>query len=254
MTERAIYDLLVWAWLGVAVLTVLSLLWITAPYGRHARGGWGPQVSNRVGWVLMEAPASLAFLGFWLYGGAPLGATALAFLGLWQLHYVYRAFIYPFAVRGDPARGMPLSIALMGALFNVVNAYLNARWLFGLGPSLPASWLADPRFLAGAALFLGGLATNRWADRVLRELRQPGEHGYKVPRGGLYERISCPNYFGETVQWIGWAVLTWSPGGAVFALWTAANLVPRAVSHHRWYQSKFADYPPERRAVIPYVL
>ena len=38
-----------------------------------------------------------------------------------------------------------------------------------------------------------------------------------------------------------------------FVFFTAANLVPRAVSHHRWYQEKFDDYPA-RKAVIPFVL
>ena len=48
-------------------------------------------------------------------------------------------------------------------------------------------------------------------------------------------------------------MLTWSPAGLVFFLWTAANLVPRARSHHRWYQERFPDYPRERKAVIPWL-
>ncbi|MBI4699950.1 MAG: hypothetical protein HY744_02090 [Deltaproteobacteria bacterium] len=35
---------------------------------------------------------------------------------------------------------------------------------------------------------------------------------------------------------------------------TAANLVPRARAHHLWYRRTLAGYPPERRAVIPYLL
>ncbi len=73
-----------------------------------------------------------------------------------------------------------------------------------------------------------------------------------MPRGGLYAFISCPNYFGEIVEWTGWAIATWSVAGASFALWTAANLIPRARAHHRWYREQFADYPAERRAVLPF--
>jgi len=43
----------------------------------------------------------------------------------------------------------------------------------------------------------------------------------------------------------------WSLPALSFAIWTAANLGPRARTHHRWYQQTFADYPPERRALIP---
>jgi hypothetical protein len=32
-----------------------------------------------------------------------------------------------------------------------------------------------------------------------------------------------------------------------------ANLVPRAIATHAWYREKFADYPPERRILVPFV-
>ena len=67
----------------------------------------------------------------------------------------------------------------------------------------------------------------------------------------MYRWIACPNYFGEMVIWIGWAIATWSLAGLSFAMWTAANLAPRAKSHKKWYQEQFADYPTERKALIP---
>ena len=66
--------------------------------------------------------------------------------------------------------------------------------------------------------------------------------------------MSCPNYLGEIVEWCGWALATWSPAGLAFAVYTAANLAPRAVSNHHWYLSHFPDYPRERRALIPFVV
>ena len=56
------------------------------------------------------------------------------------------------------------------------------------------------------------------------------------------------------IEWIGWAILTWSLAGAAFAIYTIANLLPRALQHHRWYKSQFADYPADRKAIIPYLL
>jgi protein-S-isoprenylcysteine O-methyltransferase Ste14 len=67
----------------------------------------------------------------------------------------------------------------------------------------------------------------------------------------LFEWVSCPNYLGEIVAWAGWALATWSPAGLVFAVWTFANLAPRAWSHHRWYRSNFPEYPKERKALVP---
>lgn len=40
----------------------------------------------------------------------------------------------------------------------------------------------------------------------------------------------------------------------VAALWTAANLTPRALWRYCWYRQTFPDYPPSRRALIPGVL
>jgi 3-oxo-5-alpha-steroid 4-dehydrogenase 1 len=84
-------------------------------------------------------------------------------------------------------------------------------------------------------------------------LRQPGEGGYKIPQGGIYRYISCPNYFGEVLEWCGWALATWSLTGLTFAVWTFANLAPRARSHHAWYHSHFPTYPKERKAFIPWI-
>ena len=64
---------------------------------------------------------------------------------------------------------------------------------------------------------------------------------------------NCPNYLGEMMEWIGWALVAWSMAGFVFVVWTAANLVPRAYAHHQWYRRTFPDYPPERKAFIPFL-
>lgn len=235
----------------LALVTFVALLFISAPYGRHVRGGWGPSIPARLGWVLMEAPASLGFLAIYLLGDHRGETVPLVLLALWQFHYAQRAFVYPFRMRMG-GKTMPLMIALLAIAFNLLNAYVNARWISHLG-AYPLAWLADPRFAVGLALFAGGWATHTWADARLAALRKPGETGYKIPHGGLYDRIASPNYFGEIVQWTGWAVLTWSPAGLAFALYTFANLAPRAGRHLRWYRETFPDYPPSRKALVPWV-
>jgi len=128
---------------------------------------------------------------------------------------------------------MPIEIVASAFGFQIANVYLNARWLFELAPSYPDDWLADPRFLGGVALFAAG--------------------DYAIPRGGLYRWVSCPNYLGEIAIWCGWALATWSLPGLSFALWTIANLAPRALAHHRFYRERFPDYPQERKALVPFV-
>ena len=253
MDERTIFMPLLWGWTGLALLLFPILFFIVAPYGRHTRKGWGPEIPSTLGWILMEAPSPIGFAIWFLLGDRKSDPAAIAFLVLWQVHYLNRAFVFPLRRRGGQ-KPMPLAIALQGCFFNLVNAYLNGRYLFTFGPVRGAGWLADPRFLVGALLFFAGLAINLHADGVLRDLRRPGETGYRIPEGGLYRFITCPNYFGEVLEWIGFAICTFSPAGLAFAVWTAANLLPRARANHRWYLDKFPDYPKSRRAVIPLLM
>jgi 3-oxo-5-alpha-steroid 4-dehydrogenase 1 len=246
------YGILVLVEIALAIPTFLSLVFIPAPYGRHARTGWGPTLPARLGWVLMESPASLFFAWAYLLGPRWSEPVPLALLALWQLHYLYRAFVFPLRMRSE-GRRMPLLVPVMAIAFNLLNGWINARWISAVG-IYPAGWFGDPRFLVGTTLFLAGFAMNVDSDRRLRALRAPGETGYRIPRGGAFEWISAPNYLGEIVEWTGWALASWSPAGLAFALYTFANLAPRAFSHHRWYRERFPDYPARRRALIPFLL
>jgi protein-S-isoprenylcysteine O-methyltransferase Ste14 len=251
MSETEIHTWATWLEILLAVVTCLALLFITAPYGRHQRSGWGPTVPNRVGWILMEMPAVALFSWIFAQGEHRTEAVPLAFLGLWQIHYIHRTFIFPFRLRTKGKR-MALSIAGLAIVFNSLNAYVIARWISQFG-AYGNSWLLDPRFIAGVAVFMLGFGINLKADQILLNLRKPGETGYKVPRGWLYEYVTCPNYLGEILEWLGFALATWSLAGLAFALYTAANVGPRAFANHRWYRERFPDYPKHRKALLPFL-
>jgi len=103
-------------------------------------------------------------------------------------------------------------------------------------------------------VFLAGWVINLHSDSIIRNLRQAGDSGHYIPRGGMFRYVTSANYLGELVEWLGWALLTWSWAGAVFALWTFANLAPRAATHHRWYREKFGeDYPAQRKRLLPFI-
>jgi protein-S-isoprenylcysteine O-methyltransferase Ste14 len=233
-----------------AVASFAMLTAMTAPYGRHSRPGWGPIVRARFGWVMMELPSPVCFLLAYVGGDHAGEPYPLLFMAAYQLHYVHRTLVFPLLMRGDNKHNPVATIAL-AVTFNSVNGLLC-----GLAVSQYAhygpDWARDPRFLLGALLFVTGFAINLHSDAILRGLRRPGESGYSVPHGGLFRWVSCPNYLGEIIEWCGWALATWSGAGLAFAIFTIANLAPRALSNQRWYRERFQDYPGERRALIPY--
>ena len=206
----------------------------------------------RFGWVVMELPAVALFAAIYFSGPHRFDTVPLVLLGLWQLHYVNRTFVFPSRMRGANRR-MPVLIALLAICFNTLNAFVNAGWIAHVG-RYPVAWLRDPRFLIGGALFLVGWFGNLHADAILRRLRAPGQSDYVIPQSGLFRWVSAPNYLCEIIEWFGWAIATWSWAGLAFAVYTAANLAPRALSHHAWYRERFPDYPAKRKALVPYLL
>jgi protein-S-isoprenylcysteine O-methyltransferase Ste14 len=235
-----------------AAIAFVALQLLSAPYGRHARDGWGPTIGQRWGWVGMEIPTLLVFYPVFWSGSSATDVVPVVFCLLWAVHYVHRTAIFPFRIKASTKR-TPLVIVALAFLFQVVNSWVNAAWVSDLG-HYELSWLVDPRFVAGLALFVGGQVVNHHSDHILFNLRGPGETGYKVPYGGLYRFVSCPNYLGELMTWAGWALATWSWAGLAFLVFTLANLIPRALENHRWYLEKFPDYPSERKAVLPLLL
>lgn len=252
MTEIAFFHLLTWIWIGLAPVVFAALLLITVPYGRYHHGGWGFSFRGTTGWIVMELPAVATLPIVLLLSGRTPGPVEIAFVTMWEVHYLHRTFVFPLR-RIAYLEPVPVVVALMGVVFNVGNGYLNGRWLGEFSPGYDVAWFTDPRFLLGVAVFAAGMAINVHSDEVILDLRKAGG-GYQVPRRGVHRLVASPNYLGETLEWTGWAIATWSMPGLAFAVWTFGNLGPRARSHLRWYRGKFPDYPPARKAIIPGVL
>jgi protein-S-isoprenylcysteine O-methyltransferase Ste14 len=252
MNEVAFHTTLCWAVIGVGLLTFIVLCFVAAPYGRHYLGhGWGPKISSRLGWFIMEAPSVFVFLWIFSYGRYSDQWVPLLLLGVWQLHYLHRALVFPLRMK-TTGKHVPTLVVGLGFGFNTVNSYLNARWISNLG-HYPLEWLTHPALGLGIFVFLIGFLLNIHSDSILFRLRCRGETGYQIPNGGAYRWISSPNYLGELLEWAGWALATWSLSGLAFFFYSAANLVPRAASHHRWYRQTFANYPHNRKRLVPHV-
>ena len=251
--ERYLFDRIVFCWIILASMVFIILLFITAPYGRHTSRNWGVTIPNRIAWILMEMPALVIFVVFVLTGKAEKNSVVWIAASLFSIHYIHRSLIYPFRIKTRGKR-MPLLIAIMAIFFNLVNASINGYFLGSLQDQYSSNWLTDPRFILGGLLFLAGMVINVMADEKLIHLRKKSTNGYQIPFGGLFNRISCPNFFGEIMEWLGFAILCWSLPALSFFIWTCCNLIPRALDHHRWYKRQFPDYPVNRKAVFPYVL
>ncbi len=250
-----LFDCFLWIMTALAVVVFIVLQRVEAGYGMLLDRKWGPTVPNRAGWVLMEAPVFVLMAVLWLLSPRRCETVPLVFLAFFQAHYFHRAFIFPLLMRG---RGrMPLSIILMGVTFNACNALMQGGWIFWVSPpdAYPATWLLTPQFIAGAALFIFGMGVNLHSDRIIRRLRLPGDSGHYIPKGGMFRWVSSANYFGELVEWCGFAVMTWSWAGAVFALWTFANLAPRAEALRRRYATEFGKEftSLNRKRIIPFI-
>lgn len=246
------YQTILYSWIILAVVVFLILLKITAPYGRHTTPKWGPLISNKWGWVIMELPVLIVLYAMIFPGIILFSFPYLIMIGLFSLHYINRVFVFPFRLH-TKGKKMPVAIMLSAIFFNIMNGF-SFGYYFVHFANYTNAWLSDPRFIIGIVLFFIGLIINWKADNGLINLRKPTETSYKVPTGWLFNKVSCANLFGELVEWFGFAVLCWNLPAFTFFIWTAANLIPRALAHHKWYKEKFPGYPQNRKAIIPYIL
>jgi protein-S-isoprenylcysteine O-methyltransferase Ste14 len=251
--NTAQYYLLIKIWIAFGIILFPLLLSITAPYGRHSRKDWGPMIPNRLGWIIMELPSLIMFVVFFLVGPNPVNSVTLIFFLLYTIHYFNRSIIFPFRTHTSK-KFMPLIIAIFAIFFNLINGFINGYYFGTISGEYGIEWLYDIRFIAGGLLFFLGMAINQKSDNMLLALRNSTKKGYTIPTGGLFKYISCPNFFGEIVEWAGFAIMTWSPAALAFAIWSIVNLLPRALDHHRWYKDNFSNYPPNRKALIPFII
>ncbi|NWW51386.1 S5A2 dehydrogenase, partial [Pedionomus torquatus] len=238
--------------LGALALLQLSLyLRVPSRYGKHEerpcrRRG---RLPARCAWFLQELPSFLLGICVSCKGPgclASLGPPALLTfcMSVWD-----KTFIYPFFTRGRP---FPLQLLFFGTLFCIYNGFLQGYYLIYCA-EYPNDWCTDIRFTSGLLLFLLGMGINIHSDLLLRQLRKPGEVTYKIPQGGLFTYVSGANYFGEIVEWFGFAIATWSLPAFAFAFFTLCCIGPRAYHHHRYYLKTFTDYPKSRKALIPFI-
>ncbi|MCC8088476.1 MAG: DUF1295 domain-containing protein [Rikenellaceae bacterium] len=247
------FRILLYSMIVLTAIVFVILYFINAGYGMFRQKNWGPTVNNKLGWMIMECPVFIVMLSYWISSDRKFMIPYLIFFLLFQLHYFNRAFIFPFLLKGKSR--MPIVITISGMIFNLINGVMQGEWIFRQSPiDLYGSlWLTSPYFIIGVALFFAGMIINIHSDQIIRNLRKPGDSKHYLPDQGLYKYVTSANYFGEIIEWTGFAVLTWSLSGFVFVIWCFANLVPRANSIYKKYKQEFGEGVGGRKRIFPFI-
>ncbi|XP_014665585.1 PREDICTED: 3-oxo-5-alpha-steroid 4-dehydrogenase 1-like isoform X2 [Priapulus caudatus] len=249
ITEIQLLEWMTFIEIIISVILIPTLKAIAPPYGRHGGSKWGPTLPAKLGWFVQELP-SFAFPVWYLYYVNAMPRVNVVLLMMLAIHYFQRTFIYPFFIRGG--KPTPIITFASAFIFCLYNGYLQGSY-HGKYAKYHTYILFHPRFPLGILMFFVGMLINIHSDHILRNLRKPGELIYRIPNGGMFEYVSCANFFGEVVEWSGYALICWSLPALAFLLFVLVNLGARSWHHHRSYIAKFEDYPKNRKALIPFI-
>lgn len=172
----------------------------------------------------------------------------------WTFHYAKREFETLFIHRFSHAT-MPLT-----------NLFKNSIYYWGFAAYV-AYFVNHPKYTpptedlvyTGMCLFYFMEIGNLSAHWTLRMLRPPGTKVRRIPRGGLFEFVSCPNYTYEILSWLGFNLMTKSVAGILFMCAGAFQMLLWAQGKHKRYKKEFdgkdgrALYPPSRKVLIPFL-
>ena len=157
----------------IALIVFIALYFVKAGYGIFRTASWGVAISNKLAWILMEAPVFLVMCWMWVHSERRFDPVILMFFIFFQIHYFQRAFVFPLLLTGKSK--MPLAIMSMGILFNLLNGYMQGQWIFHLAPEgmYGIDWFMSPWFILGTLLFFIGMLVNWHSDYIIRHLRNP---------------------------------------------------------------------------------
>jgi len=243
-----------WVMIAIAIVTFIALYHVEAGYGMLRTEKWGKTINNKWAWFFMEFPIFIAMIILWLCSPNKGNLVPFVFLLIFQSHYIQRTLIFPFLLKGKGR--MPIGVMCLGISFNILNSAMQGYWIFygayiidpqtnefqALFARAGIEWFYSWQFIVGFCLFVGGYVINLRSDYIIRHLRKDiNDTKHYFPKGFMFKYVTSANYFGEIIEWLGFAILTWSVSGLVFFLWTFANLVPRAAAIHKRYKDEFAD-------------
>uniref|UniRef100_A0ACD5UNP0 Uncharacterized protein n=1 Tax=Avena sativa TaxID=4498 RepID=A0ACD5UNP0_AVESA len=211
----------------------------------------GVLLSSRMGMLVAYVPALVAAAVSFAVPGAVQGQRAQILAAALAVHFLKRVlevlFIHRYSGNMPLKTALSISSSYLLSTITMIYAQYLARGL----PEPPTDLL-----YVGVLLFTVGIAGNFYHHYLLSKLRKGGnnENGYKIPKGGLFELVTCPHYLFEITGFFGFALISQTIYALAMASGTAVYLIGRSFATKRWYKSKFEDFPPRIKALVPYIL
>eukprot|EP00775_Hariotina_reticulata_P013395 gene13395-13523_t len=172
----------------------------------------------------------------------------------WVLHYAKRIF-ETFFIHVFGHETMPIR-----------NLFKNCSYYYGFAAYV-AYFVNHPKFtpppetqsLVCFALALVAQVSNLRCHQILSNLRKPGERGYKIPKGFLFNYITCANYTAEIWGWILFTIGTQTVAAGLFTAAGAFQMAEWARGKHRRLVKLFdgkegRDKYPRRWVMFPPLL
>ena len=116
ITGEPRYDFPLLIALSIVLVTVVAAAFVQTPYGRFADARFGISIDPRLGWFLMELPASVAFGITYFLGPNRFEPFPLLVLFVWSCHYLNRGFLMPLFMRVPAGQrsGFGLMVVMIG--------------------------------------------------------------------------------------------------------------------------------------------
>ncbi len=208
------------------------------------RGSKG--ISSRTGMLLIYGLPLLAlFAGASTYLAQPAPYQIVVFAALFG-HFIKRTlevlFLHKYSGPMNPYTA--ILIACFYSLTAFLPVYLNRQ---------PLMREMDTLAYVGLGIFIVSEGLNFFHHQILSNLRRD-TMAYVVPRGALFEWVTCPHFLFEIIAWLGLFLLFRHLAMFLFFAFMAAYLTGRSLRTLRWYREKFADFPSDRKAIFPFVL
>ncbi|XP_023514664.1 very-long-chain enoyl-CoA reductase-like [Cucurbita pepo subsp. pepo] len=117
--------------------------------------------------------------------------------------------------------------------------------------------VGDLQMKIGFAFGLLCQVCNFYCHILLRKLRSPeGNGGYQIPKGFLFNIVTCANYTTEIYQWVGFNIATQTVAGYIFLVVATLIMTNWALAKHRRLKKLFDGKEgrpryPRRWVILP---
>jgi very-long-chain enoyl-CoA reductase len=221
----------------------------------------GPQISWKTVFLIEYLGPMLAFPLFYLlrpfiYSGntdKPLHETQWIGFILFTAHFAKREletlFVHKFS-HGT----MPLFNLFKNSGYYWLYAFYCAYFVLHPEFTSPSKTIV----YTFAVLFVICELCNLYCHIILSNLRPPGTKIRKIPRGFLFNYVSCANYTFEIAAWACYTVMVSSLAALLFTVTGAGQMTIWAIGKHRNYIKEFdgkdgREKYPRRYIIFPFI-